>query len=203
MEHHNNKDEGEIMRGRKFFSGGVLLAAALLLVAIPASASAKTELQFTEGGSPAPQGAAASLFLSIGQECVSSTAGKLGVNPEKKVVVTGSTSTSANCTHETAESQSGNVEEEVWASNEKVKVKADVKITYPGPCVYEYTKFKPEPLEIPRYGAIAIGETQGKLIEGKKAKKPGEAGACEKKVTKGFYVYTEDAEEELFQLELI
>jgi hypothetical protein len=199
MEHHNNKDEGEMMRGRKFFGGGVLLAAALLLVAIPASASASSELAFTQEGNVAPKGETTRIIMSIEQECNSETKGTLGENPAKKVVLTGTSLGSVEC--ETGRSQTGHVEEEAWASNLKLKVKAKIDITYPGPCVYEYTKFTPKNFEVPGFGALAVGETQGKLIGGKKATKKEPAG-CATKVARQFFTYVKNAEEEEFQLEL-
>lgn len=169
------------MKGHKPFGGGVLLVVALLLAAIPASAAAKASLlQFTEAGKPAAKGAAATLILSVGEECSSFAEGKLGEDPAKKVETTASALEFTSC--EEGFSQTGYVEEETWESNGKLKIKADVEITGPGtkgpgPCVYTYTKFKADELSIP--GIVAgQGKADGKLNKTASSKTKGE---CAKK----------------------
>jgi hypothetical protein len=191
--------KGEMMRTRKSIGGAVLVVVAMLLVAIPASASAKTVLEFTEEGNAAPKGAPAFAVLSVGQECNSTSTGTLGEDPAKKVVSTYTALAEApEC--EVGRSQTGHVEEEAWEANLKLKVKAHVEISYPGTCVYLYTKFTPEPFEVPGFGALAIGTTTGKLNKEASNKTK---GACEKKKTEQFFTYVKDAEGPLFGLELV
>lgn len=159
------------MRGHKLFGSGVLLlGVALLLAAIPASASAtKAELQFELGGNPLAKGAEVYSYLDLNVGtggCDWFEKSTLGTNPDATVVVTGTgvnDKTSTGCTH-TTETQSGDVESEKWSSNGKLKVKAKLEITYPGPCSYVYTKFSPTPAKVEVPGlAYAEGKSVGKL----------------------------------------
>jgi len=187
------------MKGRKSIGAAVLAVAALLLIAIPASASASSLLQLTEEGSPAPSGAAAVGVLVIiedGKACTDKTEGALGTNPSKKVTVSFSTNKSRSCSTEWSET--GMLEEETWESNGKVKIKASVEMSQPGPCVYVFSKFKPSETEPGE--TAAGGETSGKL---NKALSSPVKGVCEKKLTRRFIVSAEDEEEEWFGEELI
>lgn len=172
------------MRRFKMFGSGALLLVALLLVAIPASASAKSaELQFTEEGNPVASGTSAKLLIEIG-ECNAEAKGEIGEDPAKTVVVKATATSSGRCSH--GLSESGNVEEESWSSKGKLKVKAAIEITNPvGPCVYNFTKFKlASPVEIPGEPYVE-GTTSGKLnkVASSKVK-----GACEKKMEANFTV---------------
>jgi hypothetical protein len=156
------------MRRIKMYGGGVLLVGALLLAAIPASASAKTELQFEVGGSPLTKGAEVYSYLDLNVGaggCDWFEKSTLGENPDKKVTITGTgvnDPEGTGCTHET-EHQSGDVESETW-SNGKLKVIAKVEIIDPGPCAYVYTKFSPTPAEVEVPGiAYVEGKSTGKL----------------------------------------
>ncbi len=187
------------MKRHKSFGSGVLIVVALLLAAIPASASAKSSLEFTEAGNTrqAPTGASAILVLNLGAGkaggCSAYELGELGTDPEKKIVVKGSgVNLLENC--EEGTSQSGHIEEETW-SDGKLKVKGKVEITHPGPCVYEYTKFKlPAPFAVPGEAAVQ-GVAKGKLVKEASSKVK---GVCEKKLETEFQLGAADEEFEAF-----
>lgn len=188
------------MRRFKMYGGGALLLVALLLVAVPASASAKTLLQFNEEEVPAASGAVAFTTFNIGQECAAKAEGVVVKNPEKKIVVTAPALGSEGyerCT-KAGVSESGHVEESTWESSGKLKMKAAIQISYPGPCVYEFTKYTVPTITLPGYTFVK-GETTGKLNKEKSSKTK---GACEKKLTKQFSLNVQDIEEESFEAEL-
>jgi hypothetical protein len=203
----------EMMKRHKLFGSGVLVVAALLLVAIPASASAKPMvLQFIEENSegelvPAPEGAVANIGINL-NSCTSLSSGTLGKNPEKTVAIKASELKSTRCTE--GASQTGYVEEASWSSKGKLKVKDDIKIAFPAPaghsgvCEYAFTKFKEyEPLRL-SFTPIVKGSTTGKLEkEASNKEKVEKVPVCGKSLTKSFIINAIDAEEEPFESELI
>jgi len=185
------------MKGHKPFGSGVLVAVALLLVAIPASASAKTSLQFTEAGKPAPTGAKATVQLLV-DNCLAENSGTLGENPATKVVVKTPTPTFSGCLEEEWVG-SGSVEEMTWESSGKLKIKAHITIEQPGPCVYEFTKFNNDGFAPPG-STYSQGETTGKL---NKTASSRTKGLCAKKLTSEFLTAAKDEAEEFFGDELV
>ena len=188
------------MRGPRFTAGALLLAGALLFAATPAGASAKGKpaLQFTEAeAAVAPEGALVYVLLNFGHECITESTGKLGTNPDKKLIVTASALRSTEC--EAGVSLAGHVEEEAWKANADtvtLKAKAKLEAVYPGPCVYTFTKFTSELPELPPLGAAATGSTTGKLNKRTSSKQAN----CAKTLTRQFGIYDLDAEEKLFGL---
>ena len=188
------------MKGNKLFGAGFLLIVALLLVAIPASASAKTLLQFNEESGPATSGAAADTVITVGQECTAEAKGTVVANPASKVVVKAPTAGSEECT-KAGVSESGHIEETTWETSGTLKVKGKIEITYSGPsgpCVFAFTKFTVPKLTYPS-DTFVQGESTGKL--NKKASNKTK-NACEKKLTKKFILDVQDGEEEPFEDEL-
>jgi hypothetical protein len=185
-----------MMRGNKLFGSGLLLVFALLLAAIPASASAKAALlQFNEESGPAKNGAPAVSTINIGQECAAKSEGTVVETPAKNVVVKAPTPKSTSCS-KAGVSDSGRVEETTWSSKGKLKIKAAVEIKYAtGPCVYAFTKYTTPQLTFPGYTFVK-GETTGKLNKTASSKTK---GACEKTLTKQYSLSILDQEEESFE----
>ncbi len=190
------------MRRFKMYGSGVLLLVALLLVAVPASASAKALLTFEEEGVPAPSGATAYTVLNIDQPfgCAARAEGKVVANPSAKVAVTATTLGAEGyerCGEEPKAFESGHVEETTFESSGKVKVKASIQLTFAaGPCVYLFKKLPAEEaLTFPGRSGFK-GTTTGKLNKGLSSKVE---GACEKKLTTGFIINVLDVEEEPFE----
>lgn len=192
------------MKGNKLFGAGFLLVVALLLVAIPASASAKTLLQFDEEGVAAASGATAYTVLNIDEPagCAAKAEGKVVTNPSKKVVVTATTLGAEGyerCSARSGASESGHIEETAWESSGTLKVKASIQLTFPtGPCAYVFSKFKPEKSTYPGQTGTR-GEVTGKLNKKVSSKTK---GACAKTMTTGYGISVLDEEEETFETEL-
>lgn len=201
------------MKRNKLFGGGLLLLAALLVAAIPASASAKTLVQLTEEPAvgevvPAPAGAVAHTVVTIDQldGCGADAEGTVGTNPSSKVVVTATTVGAEGYEHCRAGSgvtESGHLESTTWESSGTVKIKGALKLTFgtaPTACIYEFKKFKPEAkITFPTVTGLK-GATTGKLnkTESNKTK-----GACEKSMTTEFKLNVLDNEAEPFGAETI
>jgi hypothetical protein len=198
--------KGEMMKGNKLFGCGFLLVVALLLGAIPASASAKALVQFEEEEAPAKLNALAYTVFEIDQPmgCRARAEGNVGTDPASKVAVTATKLGSEGyekCRTGSGATESGYIEETQWESSGQVKVKGTISLTLPakasGVCVFVFKKFPEEAkLTFPGFTGFK-GKTTGKL---NKAASNKEKGECEKKLTTNFIINVEDEEEEAFEM---
>jgi hypothetical protein len=181
------------MKRSKFIGGGVLAVAALLVI-LPTSGAmaAKKTLILKEAGAVAPVGASALIFLVL-DECSVFTEATLKSNNAAKDVVAGSKLLRSKCL--TGRSESGLLTEVSMPTSGKASAKGTVTVTEPGPCAYQFSKFKGE-MEIPGE-TVFSGTSTGKLNKKLSAKT-----GCAKTITPTFVAGAADAEEELFEAEL-
>jgi hypothetical protein len=167
------------MKGTRLVGAG-LLALALLLVALPASgASAAKLLVLSSEGTPVANGSPGVTGVSIG-ECGLVSNGKVVENGVSKVKLVETSASEEECP--VGESISGKINETELSGAGKVKLTGTLEIAKPGPCVYDFTKFK-STFPVPGFTFIK-GSTSGKL---NKALSNPTKGACEKKVTTDWF----------------
>jgi hypothetical protein len=164
------------MRGLRLSGTGLVTALALMLVILPASdALAKSlPLQLEESGVPVPVGAPAHTILAI-SSCFVSSEGVMAVNGAKTDELTAASSAPAECSE--GESASGTLTSTQISAKGKIKMVGTITLTKPGPCTYEFKKWKAT-LTIP-------GETLWEsAASGKLAK--GSSPSCGKKITESY-----------------
>jgi hypothetical protein len=163
------------MRGFKPL--GACLVAVLVFVVLPtAEASAGKVLILTNEGKEVPNGTSADAGLFMGG-CVVFSEGILAVNHAAKDKLTATKNGLVECS-EAGESESGTITETQLASSGKIALIGKIAITKPGPCIYEFSKFKSK---FPVPGTVLVeGSTIGKL------NKTGSAPTCAKKLTESY-----------------
>ena len=176
------------MRGFKLFGGMVATALAVAILPVTAASAAK-QLTLSASGTPVTAGSPGHVVLGISQ-CFIVTNGSVAVNNASTDKVTGTENLVASCSSE-GESISGTFSETLLGATGKMTLKGTITITTPGPCVYEFKKFKTK-FTVPG-SVFAEGTAGGKLS--KKISAP----TCEKKVTDNFLteVTGENTEEPL------
>ncbi len=121
---------------------GGAIAAAMLVAAMPAGASAAKLLVLSEAGNPVSNGAPATLGLALAG-CGIYASGTVTVNGAAKDKVVASAGTpESECP--AGVSSSGAITEMQWGANGKVTMKGKISVSKPGPCVYTYSKWKGE-----------------------------------------------------------
>ncbi len=123
-----------------------------------------------------PTGAPAAAGLFLGG-CVDFSEGTVAVNHAAKDKVTATKNGSVECS-EAGESESGLITEVVMGTTGKISMVGKISITKPGPCIYEFSKFKGK-FEVPGL-VLYEGSTLGKLS------KTGSLKTCEKKLTETY-----------------
>jgi hypothetical protein len=128
------------MRRIKVFSVGFAVIAMLVLLSASGASAAKL-LVMTEGEVPTPVavGAPGDTGLVLGG-CIVFTEGTVTVNGAAKDKVTATKNAAAEC--EEGVSISGVITETVLASSGKASLIGKIALTQPGPCIYEFSKFK-------------------------------------------------------------
>jgi hypothetical protein len=148
------------MRRFKLYASGVLAVAALLIVALPASgASAAKLLKLSSDGVEASNGSPALGELAVAG-CIVVSEGTLSGNDGKKVLVTAASNEFSGCEEE-SESVSGVITTVQMGPTGKTTMKGKINVTKPGPCTYQYTKWKGQ-FNVPGYSSIE-GKSLGKL----------------------------------------
>lgn len=147
------------MRRFKLYVSGVLAVAALMIIALPAAgASAAKLLKLSTEEVMAPNGSPALGELAVAG-CIVISEGTLSGNDGKKVLVSAASNMIAEC--EEGESVSGVITTVQMGPTGKTTMKGKINVTKPGPCTYQYTKWKGQ-FGVPGFSAIE-GSSLGKL----------------------------------------
>lgn len=176
-----------MMRKIRMCLAGVA-AAALLVVALPASgASAAKVLVMKEGATTVAVGAPANIGVIMAGCSVWST-GSVAINKAAKDKVTGAPASTECGPGVTA---SGGITEILMGATGKVKMAGTIEISKPGPCVYVFSKWKGE-FPVPGVTIIETS-TAGKL------NKVASSKSCEKKDTEEYAAGATSSEFEPFE----
>jgi hypothetical protein len=175
-------EEGAKMRGSKLV--GTYLAAAAMIAACvtPASASAAKQLVLSESGVAAAVGSTGDTGLALAG-CTIFSNGTVTANEAPKATLAAATNTTAECGGE-ALSESGTITETRLTATGQMTLKGKIQLTFAGPCVYLYTKFK---------GTFSLPGTA--VIEGVTTGKANirlSAGTCTIANTQEFLAYATD-----------
>jgi hypothetical protein len=171
------------MRGFKPLSA--CLIAVLVFVVLPATeASAGKVLILTNEAKEVPNGTPADSGLFLGG-CIVFSEGVLTVNHTSKDKQTATKNGLVECS-EPGESVSGVITEAQLGTSGKFALIGKISIAKPGPCIYEFSKFKSK-FTVP--GTVIVeGSTSGKL------NKAGSSKTCEKKLTESYEADVTNAE---------
>jgi hypothetical protein len=162
------------------FAGAALLALVSALMLLPGAASAASSpLILEQEGVQVSNGSPAAIGLGLG-ECGLVSTGTVAANDAATDKITASHSSSPECP--AGESISGVITEESLSSKGKGALIGTITLTKPGPCVYEFKKWKGA-FEIGGFARLE-GKVGGKLnkLASNKTK-----GVCAKKESREWY----------------
>lgn len=147
------------MRVTKLAGWGLAGTLAMMLAVLPTSgALAGKALVLKSEGTPVANGSPSHIGVLI-HECVTSSDGKVVANNVSKDILSASTSSEEECP--AGVSISGHISEVELKSSGKAALKGTLTISEPGPCIFNFTKFKPT-FAVPGFATFE-GRTKGKL----------------------------------------